>query len=60
MGLGRGFRAHTFENGRPKTSYMTEAEANAVAEEKAGETGALLVAYRCPVCDAWHLGRSGE
>jgi len=50
--------AHWRADGTPKNSYMSQAEALAVADERRLDAGADLSAYRCEVCAAWHLANS--
>ena len=52
--------AHVKVDGSPKRAYASEAEALSVADERRWENGVVLSAYRCPVCDAWHLGGRRE
>jgi hypothetical protein len=51
--------AHWRADGAPKTSYRSEREALAMADERRRESGADLNVYRCDFCAAWHMGSSG-
>lgn len=45
---------------KDKVKYKTKAEAQKKADEFNKQDKAIhyAVAYRCPVCDQWHIGRS--
>ncbi len=49
--------SHWRSDGRPKVGYRTQAEALGAAEERSGEGGVALTAYRCTFCSCWHMGR---
>ena len=52
LSLGSHWRA----DGQPKTSYASEPEARAMADERRQDTGVALNVYRCDFCASWHMG----
>jgi hypothetical protein len=48
--------AHWRADGAPKTSYASQREAWAMADERRQDTGVSLNVYRCDFCSSWHLG----
>ena len=53
-----GSREHWRADGRPKTRYPSQAEANRSSLQLRLEAGADLDPYRCGVCAGWHLGNA--
>ncbi len=49
-------REHWRADGRPKTRFPTEDEANRSSLQLRLEQGADLDPYRCGFCGGWHLG----
>lgn len=45
-------RCHYTYNGKPKIAYDTLKEAQAVLKKYSSD----YVAYRCPICNKWHIG----
>jgi hypothetical protein len=54
-----GLGAHWRGDGTPKTSYRTQGEAAAAADERRTDSGAELNVYQCDFCAAWHMGKRG-
>ena len=53
-------REHWRSDGRPKTRFESQDEANRSSLQLRLEQGADLDPYRCGLCGGWHLGnRSG-
>lgn len=53
--------AHWRGDGTPKTSYDSQTEAHAAADDRRIESGADLDVYLCDFCQAWHMGnRAGR
>ena len=50
-------RSHLRADGRPKVAYPTLSEAAAAAHARSAPGRVRFVAYRCPHCSAFHLGR---
>lgn len=50
-------RAHLRNDGRPKVAYPTLGEAAEIAHARSTPGGVRFVAYRCPYCPAFHVGR---
>jgi len=50
-------RAHFKADGTPKRRYGTEREARDLAQLQWVEHQVDLDAYRCEMCDGWHLAR---
>ncbi len=49
---------HWRVDGKPKTAFPTQSDAQHAAEERTLESGADFRVYQCDVCSAWHMGRS--
>ena len=46
------------QNGQPKATYETEADANQTAEHQRAEYGVNLRVYACPYSSGWHLTKT--
>jgi len=55
-----GAREHWRADGRPKTRFPTQAEANRSSLQLRLEAGVDLGPYQCRICGGWHLGNSPE
>jgi len=55
-----GTREHWRADGRPKTRYATQAEANRSSLQLRLEAGADLDPYLCRICGGWHLGNTRD
>ena len=49
-------RQHLNKDWSPKRGYPNQSEAIAVASRQGHQEGSHLNAYRCPVCEEWHVG----
>lgn len=49
-------RAHYNYDGTPKTP-MKKGTAKACARQHRKQTGKLIKAYQCPLCNCWHIGQ---
>lgn len=43
------------KDGKKKNLYLSEFDANAVANERRFATGITMHVYRCPEGDGWHI-----
>jgi hypothetical protein len=57
---GRPGRQHWRADGRPKTRFPSQDEANRSALFLRLEVGADLDPYQCAFCGGWHLGNRGD
>ena len=48
---------HMSKRGKPKHGYATRDEAETARIEMTYKTGYAFKLYRCPVCDAFHIGK---
>ncbi len=55
-----GTREHWRADGRPKTRYASQAEANRSSLQLRLEAGADLDPYLCRICGGWHLGNARD
>ena len=53
-------REHWRADGRPKTRFPTQDEANRSSLRLRLEEGADLDPYRCGFCGGWHLGNRSD
>ncbi|HSN03269.1 MAG TPA: hypothetical protein VLS91_07275 [Acidimicrobiales bacterium] len=53
----RAIAPHFTREGRPKTSYRTQAEAAGAAQLAWTLHRAELDTYRCDYCHQWHIGK---
>jgi hypothetical protein len=54
---GSSLREHHGADGRPKTGFTSQGEAERAAFDRRLHDGIDLEVYRCSLCSAWHLAR---
>jgi len=55
-----GLGSHWRSDGAAKTAYQNQRDALVVADLRRQESGVDLSVYRCDVCSAWHMGKTGQ
>lgn len=55
--LGGSLRQHYGADGRPKTAFTSESEAQRASFDRRLHDGIDLEVYRCSICASWHLAR---
>jgi hypothetical protein len=51
---------HYRADGKPKTRFASEQDANRAAFSNRLDHGVDLAVYACDICGGWHLGNSPE